>query len=82
MKVTHLLLFLCLFLKAEAKNYYFSSSTGNDTRTAIEAQNSSTPWKTLTKANETTFAPGDSILFKRGDFGMQFRQLQCPLLFG
>ncbi len=67
MKTITLLLFLCFVTKAEAKNYYFSSSTGNDNRTAIEAQNSSTPWKTLTKANETTFAPGDSILFKRGD---------------
>lgn len=44
---------------------YFVASTGGDdaaTGTAPAA-----PWRTLDKVNRTTFAPGDSILFRRGD---------------
>ena len=54
---------------AGARNFYFSESLGDDTRTSSQAQDSSTPWKTITKLN-TFFAsllPGDSVLFKRGD---------------
>ncbi len=49
--------------------YYFSSSTGNDSRTSAQAQNSLTPWKTLDKLNSifSTLKPGDVIYFKRGD---------------
>ncbi len=50
-------------------NYYFSSSIGNDQNSIIQAQNQHTPWKTLSKLNSffLSMAPGDSILFKRGD---------------
>jgi hypothetical protein len=78
MKVTNLLLFLCLFLKAEAKNYYLSSSTGDDTRTAIEAQNPSTPWKTLDKINYQQAIAGDTVLFKRGDTFYGYIQAERP----
>ncbi|MBC7915418.1 MAG: T9SS type A sorting domain-containing protein [Pyrinomonadaceae bacterium] len=52
-----------------ASNYYFSSSEGNDSRSALEARNSATPWKTLSKLNQLSnlLQPGDAILFKRGD---------------
>ncbi|MEO5893413.1 MAG: PA14 domain-containing protein [Ferruginibacter sp.] len=67
----HLILILCLFgiSKVYANNYYFSSGWGDDTRSAIEAQNSSSPWKTLTKLNAffPSLNPGDSVFFKRGD---------------
>ena len=49
------------------KNYYFSSSSGDDSRTSTQAQNSATPWKSIAKLNATTFLPGDVILFNRGD---------------
>ncbi len=51
------------------KNYYFSTSIGDDTRTSTQAQNTSTPWKTLNKLNSffTSLAAGDSVLLKRGD---------------
>lgn len=66
-----ILLLVSLFVSgiANATNYYFSSSTGDDTRTATQAQNPATPWKSLTKLNASfsTFSAGDSILFKRGD---------------
>ena len=47
-----------------ATNYYVSSSDGND---AMDGRSPSTAWKTISKVNGTTFSPGDSILFKRGD---------------
>lgn len=63
-----LLLSFCLILnRAEATNYYFSNSTGDDKRTSAEAQSSSTPWKSIAKLNATTFAPGDAIFFNKGD---------------
>ncbi len=39
------------------------SAAGNDSNNGTST---STPWQTLTKVNATTFAPGDSILFKAG----------------
>lgn len=50
-------------------NFYFSTSTGNDSRTKAEAQNPSTPWKTLQRLNDflSEIEPGDAVLFKRGD---------------
>src|SRR4030095_14663136 len=52
-----------------ATNYYFSSTEGDDSRTSAEAQNSATPWKTISKLNSiiSSLQPGDQILFKRGD---------------
>ncbi len=64
-----LLLFTLLAFDSFSVNYYFSSSTGNDSYTATQAQNPSTPWKTIDKLNTSMnlINPGDSILFKRGD---------------
>lgn len=54
---------------ANARSYYFSSSLGNDSYTSTQAQNSATPWKSVTKLNAffSSLVAGDSILFKRGD---------------
>ncbi len=51
------------------KNYYFSTSSGDDARTSTQAQSSTTPWKTINKLNSffSSLAAGDSILFRRGD---------------
>lgn len=56
-------------LSTNATIYYVSSSTGNDSRTSIEAQNKATPWQTIQKVNTiiSKLLPGDMILFKRGD---------------
>jgi parallel beta-helix repeat protein len=61
------LMFCCISLFA--KNYYVSSLTGNDAYTAIQAQDSSMPWKTINQINSmmSVFLAGDSILFKRGE---------------
>lgn len=54
---------------AKATNYYFSSVSGDDSRTAAQAQSPSTPWQSISKLNSifSTLAAGDSILFKRGE---------------
>jgi parallel beta-helix repeat protein len=54
---------------AQATNYYFSSVSGDDSRTPQQAANPLTPWKTLDKltAYNLSIKPGDSVLFKRGE---------------
>jgi parallel beta-helix repeat protein len=49
-----------------ARNFYFSSTIGNDNNTFTQAQNENTPWQTIDRLNKSMslFAPGDSILFK------------------
>ncbi|NHE55564.1 right-handed parallel beta-helix repeat-containing protein [Cyclobacterium plantarum] len=70
-KAKFLLLFFFIWhnSKVYAANYYFSSTSGNDERTAEEAQHSGSPWQTLNKLNEfiPQLNPGDSVLFKSGD---------------
>ena len=65
-----LLYILVLFVvtPASANTYYLSSTSGDDTRTAEQAQHSATPWKTLYKLNAyfSNLHPGDSILFQKG----------------
>ena len=69
--LTLLLLIKLVFFseKINATNYYFSSTDGDDSRTSAQAQNSSTPWKTINKLNSifSSIQPGDQILFERGD---------------
>ncbi|HZG25083.1 MAG TPA: right-handed parallel beta-helix repeat-containing protein, partial [Chitinophagaceae bacterium] len=52
-----------------ANNYYFSMSAGDDSRSAAEAQNPSTPWRTLDKLNSIIgmLNPGDFVFFSRND---------------
>ncbi len=61
---------ICLLsISASATNYYFSSLSGDDTRSASQAQNASTPWKSLNKLNSffSSLQAGDAVLFKRGE---------------
>src|SRR3954447_26306731 len=66
-----MLLLAATFVNVSTKgaNYYFSASQGDDSRTATQAQNPNTPWKTLSKLNSffASLKPGDSVLFKRDD---------------
>lgn len=62
-------LILLASLPVRATNYYFSSSAGDDSRSASEATHPGTPWKSIDKLNASMnlFTGGDSILFLRGD---------------
>jgi hypothetical protein len=48
---------------ATCTTYYVSSSSGSDSNSGCS---SSTPWKTLTNVNSTTFTAGNQILFQDG----------------
>lgn len=69
MKVPYTLLLLLITRLSFGTTYYVSTTDGNDSRTSTQAQSSATPWKTLAKLTATvsTFVPGDSISFKKGD---------------
>lgn len=69
MKSLLLILLTCSIQSAWATTYYFSSRSGDDSRSSSEARNSSTPWKTLGKLNSifSSLQPGDAVLLKRGD---------------
>jgi parallel beta-helix repeat protein len=69
MKVFLLSCALIIALNVSATNYYFSTTYGNDNRTAQEAQNASTPWKSIDKLNKSfnLLNQGDIVHFQRGD---------------
>src|SRR4051812_36948298 len=69
MKKFLLTLLLVNSIAAYATNYYFSSVSGDDSRSLNEAQNSQTPWKSLSKLNAIMplLAAGDIVSFKSGE---------------
>ena len=69
MKTFLLALGVCLCNYVNATNYYFSSVSGDDSRTTVQATNPTTPWRTLNKLNSfmSSLKYGDSVLFKRGE---------------
>ena len=56
-------------IPAKGNTYYFSSMNGDDSRSSGQAQQSTTPWRSLNKLNQVfgQLKPGDSVLFKRGE---------------
>ena len=70
-KIQRLPAYICLFLltllssDAFATTYYVSSSIGSDTNNGL---NEWSPYKSIDKINSMSFAQGDSILFKSGDY--------------
>jgi major membrane immunogen (membrane-anchored lipoprotein) len=63
------ILFIVCAVNSNAATYHFSSTAGDDSRSAAQAQNESTPWRSIQKLNSIfqTLQPGDKILFKSGD---------------
>ena len=49
---------------ASATTYYVDSSGGSDSQ---DGKSIATAWKSIGKVNASSFQPGDSILFKRGE---------------
>ena len=70
MRLIFLLILVCAAVTVNATNYYFSSTNGSDSRSAGEASNPATPWRSLSKLNSimATLNPGDRIYFQRGDY--------------
>jgi parallel beta-helix repeat protein len=68
-RVLFAILTLTLGIRATATKYYFSTSDGDDSRSFTEAQNPSTPWKSIDKLNSVfpSLQPGDQVLLKKGD---------------
>ena len=64
-----LILLTLSITQGHATNYYVSQKSGNDSRSLAEAQNPSTPWKSIDKINSlfNYLKPGDAILFNRGE---------------
>lgn len=55
---------LCLLTSASATTYYVDATAGDDTKDGLTT---ATAWKSIAKVNGSSFAPGDQILFKRGE---------------
>ncbi len=51
-------------LPSSVHAYYVDATLGNDSNDGTSAGR---PWKSLAKVHNTTFQPGDTILFKRGE---------------
>ena len=66
LKFSFLPLSICIFFTTAVygTTYYVSSYAGNDSNTGVSTSHS---WRTLSKVNTSTFRPGDSVLFRRGD---------------
>ena len=69
MRNLFLFVLFCLANLSKATNYYFSSRSGDDSRTSQQAQNPTTPWRSTDKLNAINLSlrPGDSVFFKRGE---------------
>jgi hypothetical protein len=63
------ILFLFYASPSVGRTFYVSSSLGDDSRSITEAQNETTPWKSLSQVNSVMnqLLPGDSVLLCRGD---------------
>lgn len=61
-----IILFLTLSINSSAKNYFVSSSSGNDAGSKAGTSPVSA-LKTVSKVNSMMFMPGDTVFFKRGD---------------
>lgn len=75
---------------SNAATYYFSSISGSDTYNQSEAQNQSTPWKSIDKLNAImpVLMPGDCVRFKKGEIFTGTINVICsgssvnPIIFG
>ena len=64
LRVTLMLVCLCGAATTVRATTYFVAAAGSDSNSGTS---SGSPWQTIAKVNASTFLPGDSILFNRGD---------------
>jgi len=64
---------LCIGSTCWSAIYYVDATNGDDINDALSP---SAAWKTITKVNNSTFNPGDSVLLKRGEVWKE--QLMVP----
>ncbi len=64
-----LYIFLFVTLQTSATTYYMDAYWGNDSSSGTSAFN---PWRTITKINNHSFQPGDSILLKRSSIWKEY----------
>jgi hypothetical protein len=62
--VARLMLLVACTMSATATTYFVSATSGSNTS---DGRSPATPWRTIAKINATTFLPGDSVLFRRGE---------------
>ncbi len=62
--IIFVLAFLMFNSTTWAQDFYVDATTGNDTNAGTSA---ATAWRTLSKVNNSIFAPGDNIYLKRGE---------------
>jgi parallel beta-helix repeat protein len=64
-KILALLILFCLIaFPVFAATYYVDATDGDDSKDGLSEANA---WKTIAKVNSSSFSPGDSILFKKGE---------------
>src|SRR5262245_3261896 len=66
---------------ASATTYYVTVATGDDTRTAGQAQVPSTPWRTIKKGVDIA-QPGDTVIVAPGTYaeGVESKRDGTPVL--
>ena len=80
-----ILLLVSILTFGQGTNYYIDATNGNDSNNGTSP---ATAWKTLTKVSGSSFSPGDSILFNRGevwrgDFTINSSgTMDSPIVFG
>lgn len=63
--IRHLALVFAVAMTAQAKSIHIAPD-GDDSHTTVQAQNPTTPWRTLGNLATVTLQPGDSVLLRRG----------------
>jgi hypothetical protein len=63
LSITTILVLALFCTPSAARDYYLDCGAGNDANSGLSADQA---WRSLAKVNATTFAPGDSLLLKRG----------------
>jgi len=72
-------------LSSSAATYYIDASGGNDAYDGLTEQ---TAWQTVAKVNSSSFAPGEKVLFKRGQRWREHLRISSsgtvdmPIVFG